>query len=341
MKIFGTNVWNIWQKISKLIFSEKRKISWQDFGGRMAKTHLLRPKHPTSWSMLRKLRSGFSSPVWQGITQLNKKHQLDHFQGIHHPSPTLGNLTIWSREMRKIRIRLSMSAAIRGWESKHINAESEGPRWLWRDLRACSNPLLPTPAKVKCWENNPILTEFRCQIEHVLLCWDEIAFMKSFYQPQDILQVSIPHTHTHEFVDVWSDFVTNSNSWTRNPIIFCTLARQCWICSNMIWWLLLVASNMFQNDCMYKQQGRSQACRSRCPENGWLFVGLLKWLSSLCPGTVCIKTQLGQAITESGRYTLCDVDALTTLRPRSNTSQIRKHAKGKGKGMVITMIRDW
>lgn len=105
---------------------------------------------------------------------------------------------IWPFEAvrwEKIRIRISMSAAIRGWESKHINVESEGPLWLWRDLRACSNPLLPTPAKVKCWENNPILTEFRCQIEHVLLCRHEIAFMKSFYQPQDILQVSIPHTH--------------------------------------------------------------------------------------------------------------------------------------------------
>ena len=168
-------------------------------------------------------------------------------------------------------------------------------------------------------------------------CVHEIILSTPGYSPSQ----HPAHAHTHEFVDVWSDFVTNSNSWTRNPIIFCTLARKCWICSNMIWWLLLAASNMFQNDCMYKQQGRSQACRSRCPENGWLFVGLLKWLSSLCPGTVCIKTQLGQAITESGRYTLCDVDALTTLRPRSNTSQMRKNAKGKGKEMVITMIIDW
>lgn len=241
--------------------------------------------------------------------------------------------------MRKIRIRLSMSAAIRGWESKHINAESEGPRWLWRDLRACSNPLLPTPAKVKCWENNPILTEFRCQVEHVLLCWDEIACMKSFYQPQDILQVSIPHTHTHEFVDVWSDSVTSSNSWTRNPIIFCTLARQCWICSNMIWWLLLVASNMFQNDCMYKQQGHKLVG----PAVQWVIVcGIVEGIGIFVP-----RHCLHQNPTWSSDHRKRQIYSLRCGRIDNsaaswkNTSQRRKNAKGKGNGMVITMIRDW
>lgn len=73
------NLWNKCVKymakytVPKLSFFQKlRKISLQDFGGKKAKTHLLRPKHPTSWSMLRKLRSGFSSPVWQGISQLTK-----------------------------------------------------------------------------------------------------------------------------------------------------------------------------------------------------------------------------------------------------------------------------
>ena len=76
-----------------------------------------------------------------------------------------------------------------------------------------------------------------------------------FINPK-IFSKSASHTHTHEFVDAWSDFVTNSNSWTRNPIIFCTLGQdnvgfaQIWF-DDCCW----LPPYMFQNDCMYKQQG--------------------------------------------------------------------------------------
>ena len=180
-------------KISKLFFSEKNAR----YPDKILEVEWLRLTSPQVSHLVKHVEKAqiriFQSSLARNY-QLTKKHQLDHFQGTSpsHPPwakenqiiekkchmmpymivPRRGNLTIWSLEENSDKTWHVLPFAgenVNRGKLRWIKtvSTSEGPRWLWRDLRACSNPLLPTPAKVNYWENNPILTEFGCQIENV------------------------------------------------------------------------------------------------------------------------------------------------------------------------------